>query len=171
MRRALLAAACSFLIPAFALAASPAAASRVAEVPRAAQPVVVPLMANGTEREPVRVLVDGDNVWMAVEDLQAAGMLAEHVPGDRVRTLRGRGYLNLAECADLLAFRFDLADLTLQLDLQPKVMALNSVDLRARGRTNGRGRAASAYINYSFTGGTGTSPSMFLEAVGSAAAG
>ncbi|QJW83738.1 hypothetical protein HK414_06025 [Ramlibacter terrae] len=69
--------------------------------------MVVPLTANGTAREPLRVLVEGDAVWIAVDDLRAIGMLAEHVPMERARSLRGNAYLNLADCKDLLSYRFD----------------------------------------------------------------
>ncbi|QJW83739.1 hypothetical protein HK414_06030 [Ramlibacter terrae] len=51
------------------------------------------------------------------------------------------------------------------MDLQPRVMALNAVDVGGRGTGERRARAASAYLNYSFTGGTGTSPGVFLEGV------
>ncbi|MGV3569109.1 MAG: fimbria/pilus outer membrane usher protein [Ramlibacter sp.] len=136
-------------------------------VPAGAQPVVVPLTANGTPREPVTVLVDGERLWMAGDDLLAAGMLPEHLPRERVRNARGRGWLDLAASADLLSYRFDLAELTLQVDLAPRVMALNAVDLRPRGPAPATGRPSSAYLNYSFTGGSATSPALFLEGVAS----
>ena len=142
-----------------------ALAASTPAVPAGAQPVVVPLTANGTPREPLRVLVHDADVWMAVEDLQAIGMLAAHVPLSRVRALAGAAWLNLSECTDLLDYRFDLGELTLQVDLQPQVMAVNSVAIGARSAGERKGRATSAYLNYSFTGGTGVSPGVFLEGV------
>lgn len=154
---------------AWAQAPATAPGAYAPQVPAGAQPVVVPLTANGTERDPITVLVQGARLWMALDDLQAAGMLAEHVPADRVQVQRGRAWLDLSAAPDLLTYRFDLSDLTLAVDLLPRVMAVNAIDLRRRPAATTAGRAPSAYLNYSVTGGSGTSPALFLEGVASVA--
>lgn len=133
------------------------------------QPLVVPLVVNGTSREPVVVLVQDDEVWMAVSELEAAGLLPGRIQPGMARTFRGGQYVNLKDAAGLLSHRFDQNLLTLEINLRPDAMAVNVVDVSARARADGGGtsRAASAYLNYSFSGMQGSSPSLFLEAVGS----
>lgn len=133
------------------------------------QPLVVPLTVNGTAREPVVVLVQGDDIWMATSELEAAGLLPGRIPQGLTRTLRGAPHVRLQDATGLLAHRFDQALLTLDINLQPDAMAVNAVDIGASGQIarGGGSRASSAYLNYSFSGTQGSAPSLFVEGVGS----
>ncbi len=134
----------------------------------ALQPLVVPLTANGTVRDPVVVLVQGEDIWMAVAELEAAGLLPGRILPGMTRMLRGAPHVRLQDARALLSYRFNPALLTLEVSLAAEAMALNAIDVGAAPAPgNGGSRAASAYANYSFSGMQGISPSLFVEAVGS----
>lgn len=131
----------------------------------ALQRLVLPLVTNGTPRDPVSAWIGDDALWLKVDDLIRGGLLEGKIPADRIRLIRGQPHARLQDLTDLLEFRFNEAELSLTVDLRPPAMTLNRVDERqaSSGAAVRPADVTSAHLNYSLLGGSGTAPSLLTE--------
>jgi outer membrane usher protein len=127
------------------------------------------LWVNGGHRGTVSVLLRGDDVLAAVEDLEFAGL--QGFGGVR-EIIDGRPYVSLTSLAPAIRFVVDEAALALRVTATAEALGRSRVDLRARARPPGLeiGRDPSAFANYAIQHDTGGRTRGSLE-VGASAAG
>jgi len=160
----------SFLL-AFAMAAVLLIASR----PAAAQPkeILLPFTFNEVPKGEVPVLLQGDDVFMSVTDLQRAGMtgpmwrrlstFARLVSGAR-KNLNGNEFISLKAMAPLLSFKFDEATLSLSVTAAPQLLAETHLNVQLAPPPDiVYSRDTSTFLNYSVTGQSGHHPTFFGE--------
>lgn len=138
------------------LAAAPAAARQLPPT-RA----VLDLTVNTVARGQIEVRLDGDDVWVALDALSAAGV---HVTGGERGTVDGQTFVRLRSLGRRLEYRFDENSLTLTLIVDPAWLARTVVTLsstRPRGLTVTR--APSGFLNYGASWSTGTLGQLNLE--------
>ncbi len=133
------------------------------------QRLLVPLTVNGTAREPITALINDEELWTTVSDLENVGLLPGSIDNRLLRNFRGQRYVRLLDLDNLLTHRFDQAELTLIIDLKADAMRVNAIGF-ADNRPQYRravSYAPSVYVNYSLAGGDEGQPSLALEANGS----
>ncbi|GAO02812.1 fimbria/pilus outer membrane usher protein [Anaeromyxobacter sp. PSR-1] len=154
---------------ALALAALAAAAGARAQPSPAVEPAPGPRPAfllpivNDAEGEPVLVVLDGGDAWVAPADLERLGVAA----GDGARrTTDGRELVSLRSLAPRLEFEVDEAALTLRLTAGPALLGRKALDLDTLRRPAGLELRESpgAFLNYSARGTTGRELTGFAEA-------
>ena len=130
------------------------------------QRLLVPLTTNGTVREPINALINGDDIWTTVSDLENVGLLPGSIDNKLLRTFRGQRYVRLLDIESLLAHRFDQAELTLSIDFNANAMSVNAIGFSDNRPQYQRpaSYAPSAYFNYSIAGGDDGRPSLAMEA-------
>lgn len=154
---------------ALALAALAAAAGARAQPSPTVEPAPGPRPAfllpivNDAEGEPVLVVLEGGDAWVAPADLERLGVAAGE--GAR-RTSDGRELVSLRSLAPRLEFEVDEAALTLRLTAGPALLGRKALDLDTLRRPAGLELRESpgAFLNYSARGTTGRELTGFAEA-------
>lgn len=146
-------------------ALSSSAANRAPSAPTGLQRLVLPLVTNGSPRDPVTAWIGDNALWLKVEDLVNGGMLEGKVPRERIRMIRDQAHVRLQELADLLEYRFNEAELSLVVDLRQETMTVNAVNLlqRPAAPSDRPAPVSAAYLNYSLVGASGTAPTLLTE--------
>ncbi len=160
----------SFLL-AFAMAAVLFFASR----PAAAQPkeILLPFTFNEVPKGDVGVLLQGDDVFMSVNDLQRAGVtglmwrrllaFARLVSGAR-KVVNDKEFLSLKALAPFLTFKFDEATLSLSVTASPQLLAETQLNVQLAPPPDiVYSRDTSTFLNYSVTSQSGHHPTFFGE--------
>lgn len=149
---------------ALVLAASAADAADVAAAAegRSTTRARLELRVNGSKRGDALVVLEaGGDVWVAAEDLAAAGLAG--FAGRRSR-LGERDHVALRSLAPALAFAIDDRALTLDLTAGPELLGRDRIDL---GWTRPAGvldaGTPSAYLNYAARAGADEKPSFAAE--------
>jgi outer membrane usher protein len=123
LRAALLAA---LLVPARAYAQASLPAAATATTGATAVPAILAFSLNGTERGEIYVYLEGSTVLARTEDLRAAGLGS--LLGPR-RLFEGLEYVSLSTLDPPVAVQLDEKEMTLRLEVDPRVLPLTRLDL------------------------------------------
>jgi outer membrane usher protein len=149
---------CSATLLLTVAAVCPLDAARTASDGRA----IVPITVNTVDKGAAASIIEADDVFVAVSDLEHAGLRSF---SGRRRTVDGLDYVSLKSLAPGLAFQLDKTNLTLHLDVQPDLLAnRESVDLsspKPAGMVYSTN--SSAFVNYSVSTTDSGKLSGFLE--------
>jgi outer membrane usher protein len=144
---------CAAWLPAAALAeaaAQPPGLDQVGALAEAAAPPSTPswfdLTVNGVPRGQVLVRLGTGDAWVAVEDLQRAGLTV--VGGQRI-VLGGRTLVSLGSLAPAIGHELDLDETVLRLTSGPELLGRTTLDLNPRKRPARLSRhdVPSAFLN------------------------
>lgn len=122
---------------------------------------VLDLTVNTVARGEIEVRLDGDDVWVALDGLTAAGV---RVPAGVRDTVDGRTFVSLRSLGRGLTYRLDENALTLTLDVDPAWLGRTVVTLSsARPPGLSVTRAPSGFLNYGASWTTGNLWRLNLE--------
>lgn len=98
------------------------------------QQLVLPWRLNTIPKGDVLVLMEGEDIWMRVSDLQNSGLtgstwdaLAASATAAGVRTLQGEPAVALRSLAPMVNYLFDEAELTLAVTADPRLLPVSSL--------------------------------------------
>ncbi|ACL67066.1 fimbrial biogenesis outer membrane usher protein [Anaeromyxobacter dehalogenans 2CP-1] len=142
---------------------SPTVEASPAQPAAGPRPAFLLPIVNDAEGEPVLVVLEGGDAWIAPTDLERLGVAA----GDGARrTADGRELVSLRSLAPRLEFEVDEAALTLRLTAGPALLGRKALDLDTLRRPSGLELRESpgAFLNYSARGTSGRELTGFAEA-------
>jgi outer membrane usher protein len=135
--------------------------------------ILLPLTFNEMPKEEVPVVLQGDDVFMSVADLERAGVtgpmwhrlvaFARLVSGAR-KEVDGVEFISLKSLAPFLTFKFDETSLALSVTSAPQLLPATRLNVEI-GPPPGivYSKDPSTFLNYSLTSEAGHRPSLFAE--------
>jgi outer membrane usher protein len=119
--------------------------SQAAQSP-ADQLAILTLRVNELIKQESTVILRGDDVLVAAEDLEKAGLVS---PSGEQSAIRGVNYLSLSSLANVLSFKVNDEQLSLDLTVQPVALGANVIDFKSTRPANIEYRTeTSGFFNY-----------------------
>lgn len=119
--------------------------SQAAQSP-ADQFAILTLRVNELIKQESTVILRGDDVLVAAEDLEKAGLVS--LSGEQ-SAIRGVNYLSLSSLADVLSFKVNDEQLSLDLNVQPTALGSNVINFQGSRPANIEYRTeTSGFFNY-----------------------
>lgn len=161
----------TFLL-AFAMAVALLSASLSASA-QTNKEILLPFTFNEVEKGEAAVMLQGDDVFLSVADLQRAGVtgpmwhrllaFASLVSGAR-KSAAGKEFISLKAMAPFLTFKFDEANLSLSVTAEPRLLPSTQVNVQLTPPSDiVYSHDTSTFLNYSVTDTSAHHPTFFGE--------